>query len=420
MEIMTSDLLSEKEIDREVSHLSKEIYWSSGREIVGSLFHFLSGGVDGVVFLTSFKCGIDALLQEFIKRRLKVRGGSSIPLLILSFDEHTGREGLTTRLEAFRDVVEEQKRIRVKSRDPNSKDESKTFQIPVCIATLGQEPSPLVGSGGSMRGISLSMRASDFAPSNWSATNSLGFHMGNYLGIDVGSITTKLVVLSESDQVLAKSYIRNIGRPIEAIQQGMEEILSQLGETISIDGVATTGSARHLAAYLVGADLIKNEITAHAISVIDFLPEAKTIIEIGGQDSKVIVLRNGVVVDFAMNTVCAAGTGSFLDQQAARLGISIEAFGDLALQAHHPVRIAGRCTVFAETDMIHKQQMGHSVEDIVAGLCDSLVKNYLNNVCRGKGNTLSHRLPGRRRGESRYSKSARKGIGSLSGHPERF
>ena len=112
MEIMTSDLLSEKEIDREVSGLSKEIYWSSGREIVGSLFHYLSGEVDGVVFLTSFKCGIDALLQEFIKRRLKVRGGSSIPLLILSFDEHTGREGLTTRLEAFRDVVEEQKNLR--------------------------------------------------------------------------------------------------------------------------------------------------------------------------------------------------------------------------------------------------------------------------------------------------------------------
>jgi predicted nucleotide-binding protein (sugar kinase/HSP70/actin superfamily) len=109
MEIMTSDLLSEKEIDREVSGLSKEIYWSSGREIVGSLFHFLSGEVDGVVFLTSFKCGIDALLQEFIKRRLKVRGGSSIPLLILSFDEHTGREGLATRLEAFRDVVEQRK-----------------------------------------------------------------------------------------------------------------------------------------------------------------------------------------------------------------------------------------------------------------------------------------------------------------------
>jgi predicted CoA-substrate-specific enzyme activase len=208
--------------------------------------------------------------------------------------------------------------------------------------------------------------------------------MANYLGIDVGSITTKLVVLDEGDQVLAKVYLRNSGRPLEAIQQGMETISTQLGHSAPIAGLATTGSARHLAAYLVGADLIKNEITAHSIAVIDMFPEAKTIIEIGGQDSKVIVLREGVVVDFAMNTVCAAGTGSFLDQQATRLGISIEEFGAHALRANHPVRIAGRCTVFAETDMIHKQQMGHSVEDIVSGLCDSLVKNYLNNVCRGK------------------------------------
>jgi len=208
--------------------------------------------------------------------------------------------------------------------------------------------------------------------------------MRHYLGIDVGSITTKLVVLNDRDEIRAKVYIRNGGRPIEAIQQGMEKVVAQLGGEVSIHGVATTGSARHLASYLVGADLIKNEITAHSVAVIDLFPEAKTIIEIGGQDSKVIVLRSGVVVDFAMNTVCAAGTGSFLDQQAVRLGISIEAFGNLALKADYPVRIAGRCTVYAETDMIHKQQMGHSVEDIIAGLCDSLVQNYLNNVCRGK------------------------------------
>ena len=113
MEILTSDHLSEEEIDRQISDLSKEIYWSSGREIVGSLLHFLSGGVDGVIFLTSFKCGIDALLQELIKRRLKVQGGTSIPFLTLSFDEHTGREGLTTRLEAFRDVMEERKRLQI-------------------------------------------------------------------------------------------------------------------------------------------------------------------------------------------------------------------------------------------------------------------------------------------------------------------
>jgi predicted CoA-substrate-specific enzyme activase len=129
---------------------------------------------------------------------------------------------------------------------------------------------------------------------------------------------------------------------------------------------------------------VKNEITAHAVAVIDYVPDAKTIIEIGGQDSKIIILREQVVVDFAMNTVCAAGTGSFLDQQASRLGISIEDFGDWALRSRDRVRIAGRCTVFAETDMIHKQQLGYQIEDIIAGLCDSLVKNYLNNVSRGK------------------------------------
>ena len=208
--------------------------------------------------------------------------------------------------------------------------------------------------------------------------------MALYLGIDVGSITTKMVVMDEDDTVLAKVYVRNNGRPLEAIQQGLEIISSQLSQKNSIHGVATTGSARHLAAYLVGADLVKNEITAHSMAVIALFPEAKTIFEIGGQDSKVILLRNRIVTDFAMNTVCAAGTGSFLDQQAARLGLSIEEFGRLALNARHPVRVAGRCTVFAETDMIHKQQVGHSIEDIIGGLCDSLVKNYLNNVCRGK------------------------------------
>ena len=110
----------------------------------------------------------------------------------------------------------------------------------------------------------------------------------------------------------------------------------------------------------------------------------RTVLEIGGQDSKIIILRNGTVYDFAMNTVCAAGTGSFLDRQASRLGIPIDEFGKLALSAKSPVRIAGRCAVFAESDMVHKQQTGHSVQDIVAGLCRALVRNYLNNLAKGK------------------------------------
>lgn len=207
--------------------------------------------------------------------------------------------------------------------------------------------------------------------------------MIGFLGIDVGSVSTNLVVIDQNNEVLVSLYIRTMGQPIKAVQQGLKEVAGQIGE-IEIGGVGTTGSARQLTSVLVGADTVKNEITAHAVAASNRVPNAQTILEIGGQDSKIILLRNGVVTDFAMNTVCAAGTGSFLDHQADRLNIPIEEFGGLALQAKAPVRIAGRCSVFAESDMIHKQQLGHNLVDIVAGLCEALVRNYLNNVGKGK------------------------------------
>jgi predicted CoA-substrate-specific enzyme activase len=205
-----------------------------------------------------------------------------------------------------------------------------------------------------------------------------------YLGIDVGSVTTKFAVLDNSGELVTSLYTRTQGRPIETTQQGLRQIGERLGSGWDIAGVATTGSARRLVGVVVGADAVKNEITAHAVGALHRVPEVQTVIEIGGQDSKVILLRDGIVVDFAMNTVCAAGTGSFLDQQAYRLGIPIEQFGPLAMRSQTAVRIAGRCTVFAESDMIHKQQMGHPIEDILYGLCQALARNYLNNLCLGK------------------------------------
>ena len=205
-----------------------------------------------------------------------------------------------------------------------------------------------------------------------------------YLGVDVGSVTTKVVALDEEEKVLAGLYLRTQGRPIETIQEGLRLIQEMLPSGVEVVGAGTTGSARYLAGVVAGADTIKNEITAHAVGALHFVPDVQTIVEIGGQDSKIIILRDGVVTDFGMNTVCAAGTGSFLDHQALRLNISIEEFGPLALQSKTPVRIAGRCTVFAESDMVHKQQVGHSKEDILYGLCDALVRNYLNNVALGK------------------------------------
>jgi predicted CoA-substrate-specific enzyme activase len=204
------------------------------------------------------------------------------------------------------------------------------------------------------------------------------------MGIDVGSVSTNITLIDEDERVLEKLYIRTEGQPIESIRSGLKDINRRIGGSIEICGVGATGSGRQLAAAIVGADVVKNEITAHSVASQKVIPDVRTIIEIGGQDSKIILLKNHVVHDFAMNTVCAAGTGSFLDRQASRIGISIEEFGSYALKSQNPVRIAGRCAVFAESDMIHKQQMGYAREDIVRGLCDALARNYLSNLAKGK------------------------------------
>lgn len=207
--------------------------------------------------------------------------------------------------------------------------------------------------------------------------------MEYYLGIDVGSVSTDIVVIDRDENVLDKLYLKTAGRPIDAVQKGMTKLRDNLGD-IPISGVGTTGSGRQLADVMVGADVVKNEITSHAVAALKYTPGVRTVFEIGGQDSKIIILRDGIIVDFAMNTVCAAGTGSFLDRQAGRLNIPIEEFGERALKSTSPVRIAGRCAVFAESDMVHKQQLGYSEEDIINGLCEALVRNYLNNVGKGK------------------------------------
>ena len=208
--------------------------------------------------------------------------------------------------------------------------------------------------------------------------------MDIYLGIDVGSVTTKFAALNEDSQLVSSIYLRTQGNPIAMVQQGLKELREELPSDIVIRGVGATGSARYLVGVIVGADVIKNEITSQVVATLRYLPEVQTILEIGGQDSKIIILRQGIVTGFAMNTVCAAGTGSFLDHQALRLNVNIEEFGQRALQSKNPVRIAGQCTVFAESDMIHKQQMGHPIEDILYGLCQALVRNYLHNLGVGK------------------------------------
>lgn len=205
-----------------------------------------------------------------------------------------------------------------------------------------------------------------------------------YIGIDIGSISTKGVIIDEKNKIIASLYIWTEGNPIGAVKRLIKDLKSKLDNEYQIMGIGTTGSARKLIGLMLDANIIKNEITAHAVGTLSLYPDVKTILEIGGQDSKIIMIDNGIITDYSMNTLCAAGTGAFLSSQAKRLGVDIEDFGKLALSSDNPVKIAARCTVFAESDLIHKAQVGYKKEDIIAGLCKSIVINYLNNVGKGK------------------------------------
>ncbi|MDK1030771.1 MAG: acyl-CoA dehydratase activase, partial [Planctomycetia bacterium] len=203
-----------------------------------------------------------------------------------------------------------------------------------------------------------------------------------FVGVDVGSISTNVVVIDKDCRVLARRYLMTAGRPLEIVTQGLYEVGIEIGDRVTVRGVGTTGSGRYLTADYIHADIVKNEITAHATGALNVDPKVDTIFEIGGQDSKYVSLENGVVVDFAMNKVCAAGTGSFIEEQAERLNVGVKdgEFNRPALEAKKPPAMGERCTVFIETDININQQRGVTVPDLCAGLCYSIVLNYLNRV----------------------------------------
>lgn len=205
-----------------------------------------------------------------------------------------------------------------------------------------------------------------------------------FLGVDIGSISTKGVIIDDQNNIITSSYIWTEGNPVKAVRNLIRILKEEIPDDCLIKGIGTTGSARKLIGLMLNANIVKNEITAHAVGTLTFYPNVRTILEIGGQDSKIILIRNGIITNYAMNTLCAAGTGSFLSSQAKRLGLDVNEFGKYALKSKNPVKIAARCTVFAESDLVHKAQVGYPKEDIVAGLCKSIVLNYLNNVGKGK------------------------------------
>lgn len=204
-----------------------------------------------------------------------------------------------------------------------------------------------------------------------------------YAGIDIGSISAKLVISGEDGSILHSEYRYHRGDPADTV--GRLCMSARNAGFSRYRALCVTGSGRNYIAECLDADLVKNEITATWEAVRVLLPEANTIIEIGGQDSKLISLENGEISDFRLNSVCAAGTGSFIEQQSHRLGVTPMELSALAMRAERPARFTGRCTVFVETEMINLQQRGWGVESIAAGLFEAVCENYLNDLGAGIG-----------------------------------
>ncbi|MCR4395980.1 MAG: acyl-CoA dehydratase activase, partial [Candidatus Saccharicenans sp.] len=212
-------------------------------------------------------------------------------------------------------------------------------------------------------------------------TAKVNYPARGYLGIDIGSVSTNLVLVDEQVTVLSGVYLPTRGRPLEVLREGLLELFSRFPAGLEILGIGTTGSGRYLAGRLLRADIIKNEITSQMRSACHYFPEVDTIFEIGGQDSKFIQVEKGRVVDFNLNKICAAGTGSFLEEQAAQMGFRVETeFAVLASASRQPCDLGSRCTVFMESELLNEVSRGQPLPNLVAGLAYSIARNYLEKV----------------------------------------
>ena len=247
---------------------------------------------------------------------------------------------------------------------------------PDMLSALATDNNPSIPSAPRLK-----LKKTVFPESNVIPKRLLRVKTPTYLGIDVGSTTVKYALIDENRSIIHKNYVPTRGKPIEVAQKLLKSLRDDLGEKIKIAGAATTGSGRNVVGDFLNVDLIIDEITAHARGAVEIDPKVDTVFEIGGQDSKYIYIANTYPLDFDMNKVCAAGTGSFLHELANKFGVNIAGeFQDIALSSEAPVKLAERCTVFMESDIVSYQQKGASKNDLMAGLCYAIVHNYLNRV----------------------------------------
>lgn len=326
------------------NYLPKYTVGGHGKESIINTIYYAKMGFDGIIHVQPFPCMPESTVSEFLD---EISEDYHTPVNHLTFDQHFGEANLNTRIEATVNMLRMGK-------------DFKQFSQKKIWRTV--QPRPLL-----------------VVPVN---NNQEKF----YLGVDVGSVSTKGVIMNQEGEIMDSFYLDTARDPIRAIQRGLKQLKDKVkNKHWNIVATATTGSGRELAATILGADVAVDEITCQTLGAIRYVPEVRTIIEIGGQDSKFIQIdENGVPIWFNLNTICSAGTGSFFMGAAREFGLSIEEFGQIAKNSEREVRITGRCGVFAESDMVTKQQQGYSKEALIRGMCMAMPQNFLNNVARNR------------------------------------
>jgi len=201
--------------------------------------------------------------------------------------------------------------------------------------------------------------------------------MRYYLGIDCGSVSIKFALL-RGDELVGKVYLKNSGL-IQTVQDGMRQL-----PKVKVSGVGITGSGKEFVKSLVGADYTVNEIMAHVVATLKEYPDVRTILDIGGEDSKLMLVKDHVLAGFQMNKDCGGGTGSMIETIAARLGVTIEDVGEIALESEAPAVLPGKCGIFCQSAAVSQLSKGRATADILMGVCKALVGNYLAVLAKGK------------------------------------
>jgi len=202
------------------------------------------------------------------------------------------------------------------------------------------------------------------------------------LGLDIGNGSIKIVLLSKNKKVIDFVYLRNLGI-IETIKKGFE-IIRNRNKDIKVIRCGIVGAGRLFGSKIIGTDIIKTEILAFSVGCLDCVPNASTLMDMGQEDGKLLIIKDDILIDFSMNSICSAGCGSYLENVASRFGIKIKDFSDIALKSKHPSLISGKCAVFGTSSCVSKLNLGTKIEDILMGVSKSLAQNYLYMLSKNK------------------------------------